>query len=84
MSFLVVRFAGEQNNEIIPDFWYVDGKCWWPPRNQDSAVQSRMIVKQNWMQIPVKVISVHGNIKLVTYIIIRYRLNLVFLIQKKC
>lgn len=61
MNYIVVRFEGESYNSVVPASWYVNGECFWPPRNPEDAVKNLTIPKASWGSLPVKVLSFHGR-----------------------
>ena len=60
-KYLIVEFEGDGDREIIPDVWFQNGKCFWPPRKGQEESKKRTVIKSSWPLLPVKVISFHGN-----------------------
>lgn len=46
--------VSEEGNEVVPDNWLVDGRCYWPQYHDSSkvnkAIKEKVAPQQSWPQ----------------------------------
>ncbi|CAL8128335.1 unnamed protein product [Orchesella dallaii] len=62
--FYIVEFTDEKAREIVPESWFVDGKCAWPNTNDSAkirtAVQKSKPPKRSWKLHSFRVLHRYG------------------------
>ncbi|XP_067211785.1 uncharacterized protein [Linepithema humile] len=70
MSWIVVKFDGEETVEAVPKTWYIEknSQCYWPPEGTVKHVIIDFIKKKhqpaaNWMLYEASVLGIYDNYK---------------------